>query len=389
MAARTPLAWKNLTSDWRRMLLASAGVAFAAVLMFMQNGFRNALLDSPVQLVRMIECDLIAVSPARYALPTDQTFPASLLDRALSSPDIESVAPLWMEATVSYVRIAHLPRRPIRVLGLPDQPGWFNDPRLASQYELIRLPSAALLDDRSRREYGFDLNDPESLRGQVIELANQSLRVVGTVSIGSDFANEGTLLMNQQNFSRYFPFRGNGDPLSVVDLGLIRLRSGADPQAAAAALNRLDPAAWVVMTKDELIQREIDFWNRQTPVGMIFAIGALMGFAVGVIICYQILFTSIHDAMPEYATLKAMGYPNRFFVGLVVRQSIYLSIIGFFPALAISWGLFHLLEWLAGLPMMLTFWRASLVLGLTTLMCLISGLLALRKLLHADPASLF
>ena len=151
----------------------------------------------------------------------------------------------------------------------------------------------------------------------------------------------------------------------------------------------MHPDQWTVYPRQLLIDREINFWNRQTPIGMIFFVGALMGFAVGVIICYQILFTSIHDSMPEFATLKAMGYPNRYFVGLVIRQSIYLSLAGFIPALIISYGMFQLIEAWVGLPMLLTLPRIGLVLALTMLMCLISGLLALRKLLSADPASLF
>ena len=74
--ARTPLAWKNLSADWRRLLLASGGVGFAAMLMFMQNGFRNALLDSPVQLVKGLRGDLIAISSARYSLTSEQNFPS-------------------------------------------------------------------------------------------------------------------------------------------------------------------------------------------------------------------------------------------------------------------------------------------------------------------------
>src|SRR5688500_16459734 len=109
---------------------------------------------------------------------------------------------------------------------------------------------------------------------------------------------------------------------------------------------------------------------------MIFFIGPMMGFAVGVIICYQILFNSIHDSLREFATLKAMGYGNGFFVMLVIRQAIYLSLLGFIPALIASWGLFALLQQSAGLPMLFTAYRIAVVLGLTIVMCLVSGLLA-------------
>ena len=73
----------------------------------------------------------------------------------------------------------------------------------------------------------------------------------------------------------------------------------------------------------------------------------------------------------------------------MIRQSIYLSLLGFLPAWLVSFGLFQILQWMTGLPMLLTLPRVMLVLGLTIAMCLTSGLLALRKLLRADPASLF
>ncbi|WP_153558061.1 ABC transporter permease DevC [Roseimaritima sediminicola] len=386
---RTPLAWKNLTADWRRLSLGVAGVGFAVVLMFMQNGFRNALLDSPVQMVRMLDADLVAISPARYSLPSEHRFPLNLLQRAATDPDVTDVIPLYIERQRAQLRVQENARRPIRVLGVSLESTVFTDPEIEAALPALRRPRTALLDRSTRREYALATRDWERLSNQAIELSNRDLDIVGTVRIGTDFANEGTLIMSEDNFADYFPFRGDGAPLQTVDLGLIRLRPGADPRTVASRLREQGAGEWEVMPRGALIQREINFWSNQTPIGMIFLVGSLMGFAVGVIICYQILFTSIHDAMPEFATLKAMGYSNRFFLTLVIRQSLYLSLIGFVPALLASWGLFQLLEAVVGLPMILDPLRIGIVLLWTVAMCLISGLLALRKLLHADPASLF
>lgn len=421
-SSRTPLAWKNLINDPRRLLLAAAGVGFAAVLMFTQNGFRNALLDSPVQLVRMVDADLVAISTARYMLPVNQRFSRDLLRRAAADPAVREVRPLFIERLLARVRVDNRPSRPIRVVSVPQasttpsttsatlRPAWLDIPGLDRLGPLLRRPNVALLDRKTRREFGFRLDvleqqadspswtsgaaassfarDPD---GQVVQLAERPIELVGLVEIGTDFANEGTLLVSESSFAEYFSLRNGGRPLEVVDVGLIRLQPGAAAEEAARRLTSLSPQQWDVMTPAQLSRREQAFWTSQTPVGIIFTVGTVMGFAVGVIICYQILFTSIQDAMPEFATLKAMGYPNRYFVGLVVRQSIYLSVIGFLPALAATWGLFRVLEAASGLPMMLSplLWRAGSVFLLTTLMCLISGLLALRKLLAADPASLF
>ncbi|MCM2371152.1 FtsX-like permease family protein [Aporhodopirellula aestuarii] len=385
---RTPLAWKNLVNEPRRLFLASAGVGFAAVLMFTQNGFRNALLDSPVQLIELMDCDLVAVSKARYMLPVNQRFPRDLLRRALSDPSVLAAEPLLIERLLARVRVAGQKARPIRVVSVPSQPGWLSIPGLSELRQKLQPPGAALIDRKTRREYGFNLQDGEPVP-QVVELAGKRIHLVGSITIGTDFANEGTLLMRESEFAEYFPVRGGWQPLEVVDVGMIRVREGDDPKEVAARLTSLAPKLWTVLSRAELKQKETNFWKEQTPVGKIFSIGTVMGFVVGVIICYQILFTSLQDAMPEFATLKAMGYPNRFFIGLVVRQSVFLSLFGFVPAVLVAWGLFLALEYFSGLPMRLTVMRCLLVLGLTTSMCLISGLLALRKLLRADPASLF
>ena len=122
---------------------------------------------------------------------------------------------------------------------------------------------------------------------------------------------------------------------------------------------------------------------------MIFTVGTVMGWIVGTIICYQILHTEISYHLPEFATLKAMGYRNTYFMRVVLAQSLYLTLLGFLPGLLIAWGLFELLSETTGLVMLLTLPRILLVLVLTAVMCLISGLIAVRKLWAADPASLF
>ena len=118
-------------------------------------------------------------------------------------------------------------------------------------------------------------------------------------------------------------------------------------------------------------------------------VGATMGFVVGVVICYQIVYADIADHMREFATLKAIGYGSRYFLGLVLQQCLYLSVLGFLPGLAVSFLAYKILERVTGLTMELSLLLALSVLGVTAAMCVISGLLAVSKLIAADPADLF
>lgn len=390
MHLRTPLAWNNLTSSRSKFLLSSSGVGFAVLLMFMQIGFRNALFDSNVELVNLFQADLILVSPARYNLSSERRFARHWLERAAATEGVDAVAALRTERTTASVKVEGHNAHSIRVLAINPDPAFFRRSALAEALQRADASEGILVDRRSKSTYGFRTSDTDELRQQHIELNGRRVYVADSFVLGTDFANDGTLLMSNRMFPQYFPWRsGTGDPLDVVDIGLVKLEQSADRDAVVARLSRLSPAEVVVYRRSDFVAREILFWSRNTPIGIIFGIGTIMGLIVGAIICYQIQFTDISENMPELATLKAMGYNNAYFWGLVMSQSFYLACAGFVPGLAISWLLYDALAAASGLVMRLTAGRIALVWCLTLAMCMASGLLALRRLWRADPASLF
>lgn len=387
---RTPLAWLNTTSSLPKLALASSGIGFAVVLMFMQIGFLNGLFDSTVQLLRLLDADLIVLSPARYTVPSEQRFDYGLLERARTMENVESAEPIYIDRSLSEVRVLGHVSRSIRTIGVPSDTHVFLDPTMNQKCELLTQSQMALLDRRSKSKYGFEKYDLEKLRAQEIELSGKQVRMMEWVDIGTDFVYDGSLVVNDRSVAFYFPLRaGRRPPLSAVDLGIIKVRPGSDILQTAKEVQETLGASIVVYEKQALIRREIGFWATNTPIGVIFSIGTVMGLVVGVIICYQILFTDIQDHIAEFATLKAMGYAPMFFLRFVLSQSFYLSLFGFVPGLIVSRILYYLLAEMTGLVMMLTLNRILLVFGLTFIMCTISGLLAVRRLWSADPATLF
>jgi putative ABC transport system permease protein len=390
MLNQTPLAWKNLTTSWSKLLLSAGGVGFAVLLMLSQIGFRNGLFDSTVQIARLMKADLIIVSKARYNLPSEQRFDRSLLKLAAAVDGIYTVQPIYLERAGTELRVVGRPSRSIRVMGVPLEGIVFDDPTMDQRRKLIAAPETALLDRRTKAMYGLERSNAEQLSKQSVELSGRRLQFVGYVEIGTDFVHDGSLVMSNDNFARYFPSRKIGsDPLSIVDFGLVQLKPGAVTKAIVDEMNSIAPNEWEVLTKEQIIDREIRFWGTATPIGIIFTVGTIMGLVVGTIICYQIIFTDISDHMAEFATLKAMGYSQHYFLVLVLSQAFYLTIIGFVPAIALSFGLYRVLTETTGLIMILTPARILMVFALTLAMCLFAGLLAVRKLNTTDPANLF
>ena len=97
----------------------------------------------------------------------------------------------------------------------------------------------------------------------------------------------------------------------------------------------------------------------------------------------------LEDKLPEYATLKAMGYSNAFLAGVVIQQAVILAALGFLPAVGLSVLLYRVSGEATRLPLEMTTERGVLVLGLTIAMCVLSALMALRKVRSADPAEIF
>ena len=393
--SKTPLAWKNLTHDWRRLAVAIGGIAFAVLLMFTQVGFQNALFDSQAKLIDDLQGDIFLVSKAKFTLAAEKRFPLTRLLQAQSCPGVAGAYPVYSELTTSVLR--KIERGignkgfPIRTIGFQLNDPVFNIPSVNGQLDRLRQPGTALIDRKSKRKkFVFTHNNDTLLSQDSLELASKKLQLVGTFELGTDFAHDGNLMMNAENFAKYFPHRKRfGDPLSVIDIGVVHLHPNADLTATRNLLQQMLAKDVQVLTRSQFREAEIGFWDESTPIGTIFLFGKIIGFIVGLVICYQVIYSDIADHLPEFATLKAMGYPASYFVRLIVVEALLLAVVGFFPGTVVSWLLYHWLAGQTGLLMSMTWGCLLFVLITTIAMCVVSGLLALRKLLAADPASLF
>jgi putative ABC transport system permease protein len=192
-------------------------------------------------------------------------------------------------------------------------------------------------------------------------------------------------MTSDQNFLMLFPNRESAS----ISLGLIHFKSGYDPLQVATALKSHLPDDVRVLTHEEFIQFEEDYWKLQSPIGFIFGVGTAMAFVVGVVIVYQVLSTDVNAHIKEYATFKAMGYRNSYLLGVVFEEAIILALLSFIPETILPLALYQLAAKATALPIYMTLMRALLVLVLTVVMCAMSGVIATRKLQSADPADMF
>jgi len=256
---------------------------------------------------------------------------------------------------------------------------------IVNQQALLKRDGTALFDSQSRSQYG-DVVSAFNQTGDVrTEISGKKIDIVGLMEIGPTFAADGNVLMSLKTLSDVWP----QSPTSVVDVGILKLRKGANPDKVVEQLKKIYPSDVRVMTKANFIKAEKQYWAVRTPIG--FVIGASMAVAifVGAVIVYQILYTDVSDHIPEYATLKAIGFSDSFFIWIIVQESFILSVLGFIPGAFLAEILYVMTREIAAMPTYMSLQSLAIVFGLSLTMCMVAGLLATRKLRNANPADIF
>lgn len=377
-----PLAWRNLTANKRRLARSGAGIGFAVLLMLMQLGFEQAFFDSSLQIIRGLDGDLFLQSAHKYQFATQDPFPAAALDTARRVPGIAAARPLYadwydvfwknpFDGKVFLVRaMAFDPEEPV-----------FSFADINAERQQLNSPDTILVDRRARRFLG--MNPPEAKS----ELNGATVKIVGSFALGPDFQNDGTVIMGTRTFAGLLHGTAGNPP--GIEVGVIKLAPGADSVIVQSALERAVPRTIAVMTKPELIAFERRFQAAVSSAGPIFAIGTLVGFVVGMLISYQVTYADVSDQLSQYATLKAIGYPTRFLLRVVLEQAALNALTGWIPASLAGILLYKVIAEVALLPMRMSLKITLLSLALTLGMCLISAAIAVRRLIAADPAEVF
>jgi putative ABC transport system permease protein len=371
---RTPIAWRNLTHRKVRALVALSGVCFSVLLVFMQIGFYSAVLSAASAVYHRMDSDIFLTSPAYVFLGRMGSVPRERLFQARGVNGVVQAAPfyadtqLWRnpETRLRYQMLIMGFEPSLDLLGVSGN----SDSRLEN--------GRILIDSLTRPHFG-----PQAT-GTVTELGDRQVQIAGQYQIGPGFATDGAAIMDDDTFIRIT--KG-----SIEKPGLIAVRTspGADIQEVAAALRKALPEDTRVFTREEMIQREEDYWAIQTSIGPVFAAGAVLGLIIGIVILYQVMVTDIANHIREYATLKALGYGPRRLQAIVLQEVSAFSAAGFLVGWLLSAILYKVVRDETGLPMSMPPGRTLMIFVLTLLMCWTAGLLSTRKLHKANPAELF
>jgi putative ABC transport system permease protein len=352
------------------------------LLMLMQLGFEQAFFNSSLEVIRGLDADILIQSIHKYQFATRDPFPRGDLDTARIVPGVASARPLyadwfdffWKNPFDGKIFL-------VRAFGFdPDAPVFLYS-EVNAYREKLKDADTVIVDRRARRFLGMDRAAAQS------ELNGAKVKIVGSFALGPDFQSDSTVMMSDRTFASVL--RGAPGNPSDIDEGVIKIGPNTDPITVQQALRTALPDTIAVFTKAELIEFERKFQAAVSSAGPIFAMGTIVGFVVGMLISYQITYTDLSDQLQQYATLKAMGYRTGYLLRVVLEQAAFNALAGWVPAWLLSLLLYYIIGRLALLPLHMTASVTFLSLGLTLGMCLISAVIAVKRVVTADPAEVF
>jgi len=384
LSQRTPLGWKQLQKNKGRLLVAIGGIGFADLLIFAQLGIQGALFESNTLLVQSLDADIVIRSTQYRDLSLPSTFPRRRIFQIRDVNGVESAEALYTD-TIVWKNPQTLKKTQLTLAGQNIERPGLKIPEITPHLDKLNQPDTFVFDKFARGEYAKVVEKVKQGESVKTEIDRRTIQVVGLFPLGASFATDGTLITSQENFLRFFPDRNAGQ----VTLGLVKIKAGADVNQVLADIQATLPKDAIATTKLGYLDVEQAYWASNTPIGVIFGLGAVMAFMVGIVIVFQILSTDVNEHLGEYATFKAMGYGDRFIIFIVLEEAMILAVLGFIPGLALALGQYALIANVAALPISMTFARLSFVFFLTMVMCGVSGIIAMRKIQSADPADIF
>lgn len=378
------IAWRQLSYQRMKLVVACAGVVVAVMLMLVQLGIREGALENSIAIAAKVQADLVVISPRTKTIFQSTQFPRRLLMRLAGHPAVDHVQEMYM-SQARWRNPWEFREHPISVFGVDPRSPLIDFPGYSSRAAELQLPDRLIFDRNNRVTYG-PVREHLAAEGFLeTEINHRRVRVIGAIPVGISIVSDGNLFLSPANFLRLFPQRNPG----AIDLGLIRLKPGSDPLQVLEELRPLLGAEARLLTRDQLVDSESRFVRESAPIDFIFGMGAVVGFFIGFVVVYQILYTEVTNHLPQFATMKAMGFSDRTLLSIVYYQGLLLSVLGYIPGFILALWLYQLATKAIQMPFSMTWNRGISVFLLTVVMCLLSATIALQKVRRVDPADVF
>lgn len=373
------LARKTLIFEWRRFVPAVLAIGFSGLLLLVQAALVLGIFGSAAVSVTASSADLWVGYQGAQSVNFGRAIPADVEMRLRLDPDVSEVEPyLWVEGDWHGAQ-AGAGGVSVFVSGLRTQPGamMFSHILSIGLRQRLREPGAVIVDRSDLEQLGVQVGDHAWINGQKVQVvaALSGLRALGGVNVLASIDTARQMEADERK-----------DPGFTYFVAKLR-----DPSRAAQVSARLQPQPAFGMAEAwpaaEFAERSQLYWMLNTGAGVAVLFMSCIVCLVGAVITSQSLTAVVAGSAREYAMLNALGASVFSLSRVVLEQAAWVGVLGISLAGLIS-SVMLMLAARHDVPVAMTTPVAAGCALLVGALALLSGLLAVRGLLRADPAQL-
>ena len=369
------IARASLIHEWRRYLAAVLAVTFAGLLVVVQLALLFGLFATVSVAVDTSKADLWIGFRNTQSVDLGRTIPAGSDALAWAHPGVERIE----RYSILFGDLRRADGVPMSVVvnAIDAAPDALAFAQLLSPAEraALRTPGALLIDAADTGKLDAEVGSEMEINGKRVRIAGtvEGLRAIGGVNAIVSYATARALAPDSASETTYY---------------LLTVRRGYDPEQVALELADQRPVArYSVWHAPRFSAESQIYWLLESGAGIGSGFASLLALIVGVVIASQTLSGAILASIKEFAALRALGVSRRSLRAVVAEQALWVGVAG----LSVTAVLTAVMAWLGEtlrIAMQFPWWMLGGVAVLMLGIAMLSGLLALRPLLAAEPASL-
>jgi len=371
-----PLARKTLIYEWRRFLPSALAVAFSGLLLLVQAALVLGIFNSAAVYIKKSGGDLWVGYPGTQSIELGRPIPHEAEIKLLMDPQVARVEPFrWIDG--DWRGPADKGGVSVFISGIDTRADgmMFADVLAPDLRAKLDEPDSVIVDRAYLTKLGLSVGAQAVINGQRVRIVGvgSGLRALGGVNIVTSLATARRLETDNE--------------AGEVAYYVVKLH---DPEQADAVRKRLQPGTgkrYEIWTRPAFAHRAVTYWMFETGAGLGVIFLAAVVFLVGAVITSQTLMGAVAGSIREYATLHALGVGFGALRHVVLKQSAWVGAFG----LVVGGVVTTLIVWLASrrdVPVQLDLPTIAICAAAVMGIALVSGLMAVRALRHADPALL-
>jgi putative ABC transport system permease protein len=215
----------------------------------------------------------------------------------------------------------------------------------------------------------------------VLEINDHRAKVVGICNVSRTFQSQPIIYTTYSRAINYAPYERK-----MLSFILVKAKENENIENLCKKITKYSDL--LAISNEKFKRLTVDYYLKYTGIPLNFGIAVLLGFIIGAAISGQIFYNFILDNLRYLAVFKAIGAFNKTLIKMVLLQVAYVGIIGFFLGNGAA-ALFGFLLRNTDLSFKMPFTLYIFSFFSIFLICIITTLLSLKKVLKLDPAIVF